>query len=67
MTEPEIHTWWPKLTAAAKEALGETEGGIIPAHVRLEIERITGREVDPGRRITAAESDFIRTQGEMVD
>ncbi|UNK71535.1 hypothetical protein [Microbacterium sp. H1-D42] len=70
MTEPEIHTWWPYLSIASKNAmqqvLADPDRG-LPVLICEEIEILTGAPVRPDRRLTQAEQDFIHTQQEMVD
>ncbi|MGB4137604.1 MAG: hypothetical protein WA971_13630 [Microbacterium sp.] len=67
MTEPEIHTWWPRLTAASKHLLDDLGDRPLPERVRDEIGLITGHSVPPDRCLSDGDRDFIRTQGEAVD
>ncbi|MDQ0615423.1 hypothetical protein QF046_003064 [Microbacterium sp. W4I4] len=67
MTDPEIHTWWPGLTAEAKYTLDAMDGEIIPDLVRDEIEQLTGSRMSRDERLNIADRDFIRTQREAVD
>ncbi|MFC7788815.1 hypothetical protein ACU045_07500 [Microbacterium sp. MAHUQ-60] len=67
MTDPEIHTWWPGLTAEAKNILDAMDGEIIPDLVRREVELITGSRMPRDERLSIADRDFIRTQREAVD
>ncbi|MFD5226399.1 hypothetical protein ACFWHT_12325 [Microbacterium sp. NPDC058342] len=67
MTEPEIHTWWPKLSADAKQALEEMEGALIPDRVREEVERIAGTRMPRDEQLSDTDLQFIRTQREQVD
>jgi len=67
MTDPEIHTWWPKLSADAKDTLDALGGDIIPDVVREEVERITGSRMSRDEHLTVQDRDFIRTQREAVD
>lgn len=64
---PEIHHWWPRLSAHAKQLLEDAEDGVVVDEVREEIERITGTTVDPSSRLSDGDRRFIRTQQEMVD
>lgn len=64
---PEIHHWWPRLSARSKQRLEAAEDGVVPDEVRAEIERITGAAVDPSARLSDGDRGFIRTQQEMVD
>lgn len=67
MSEPEIHTWWPYVRAASKEALEHIGHAPVPIDIREEIATITGEKVPEGYRLSARDHDFIRTQGEEVD
>lgn len=67
MTDPEIHTWWPLLSAEAKHALEALDGEIIPDLVRDEVETLTGVRMPREERLTMRDWDFIRTQREAVD
>ncbi|MDT0158293.1 hypothetical protein Q9R19_11705 [Microbacterium sp. ARD32] len=67
MTDPEIHTWWPLLSADAKHALDALGGEIVPDIVRAEVEIITGTRMLREERLTVRDRDFIRTQREAVD
>jgi hypothetical protein len=67
MTEPEIHTWWPSLTADAKHALDALGGETIPDIVRDEVEILTGVRMSREEQLTIRDREFIRTQGEVVD
>ncbi|BDZ40520.1 hypothetical protein [Microbacterium suwonense] len=67
MTDPEIHTWWPRLSAEAKEVLDALGGEIIPDIVRDEVELLTGTRMLRAERLTVRDRDFIRTQREAVD
>ncbi|WP_298861176.1 hypothetical protein [Microbacterium sp.] len=67
MTEPEIHTWWPGLTAEAKHALDILGGETIPDIVRDEVEILTGVRMPREEQLTIRDLEFIRTQGEVVD
>jgi len=67
MTDPEIHTWWPQLSADGKYALEALGGEVIPDVVRDEVERITGIRMPRDEQLTAGDRDFIRTQSEAVD
>lgn len=67
MTDPEIHTWWPGLTAVAKDTLDAVDGEIIPDLVRAEIEQLTGSRMSRDEHLSIADRDFIRTQREAVD
>lgn len=67
MTAPEIHTWWPRLSADAKHALDRLGDEPIPEAVRAEVERIAGAGMPADHRLTEGERDFIRTQREQVD
>ena len=51
-TLPEIHHWWPHLSARSKQLLEDTEDGVVLDEVREEIERITGATVDPSARLS---------------
>jgi hypothetical protein len=64
---PEVHQWWPHLSAHSKQQLEEGKDGVIPAEVRLEIEQIVGETVDPAARLSDGDRTFIRTQQEAVD
>jgi hypothetical protein len=64
---PEIHQWWPRLSARSKQLLEDADEGVVPDEVREEIERITGATVDPSARLSDGDRRFIRTQQEMVD
>lgn len=64
---PEVHQWWPHLSARAKQHLEETEDGAIPEDVREEIERIIDETVDSAARLSDGDRTFIRTQREAVD
>lgn len=70
MTGPEIHTWWPYLSIASKNAmepvLEETDQA-LPAMIRDEIESLTGLAVADDRRLTQHERNYISTQQEAVD
>lgn len=67
MTDPEIHTWWPRLSAEAKSTLDAMDGAIIPDLVRDEVEQITGSRMPRDERLSITDRDFIRTQRESVD
>ena len=67
MTDPEIHTWWPGLTADAKSTLDAMDGEIIPDLVRYEVEQLTGSRMPRDERLSITDRDFIRTQREAVD
>lgn len=67
MTDPEIHTWWPRLSADAKSTLDAMDGEIIPEMVRDEVEQITGSRMSRYDRLSITDRDFIRTQREAVD
>lgn len=67
MFDPEIHTWWPLLSADAKELLDDCGGEIVPDLVRDEVERITGSRVRRDQLLSEADRAFIRTQREQVD
>lgn len=64
---PEVHHWWPHLSARAKQQLEDAQDGVIPDEVRREIERILGASVDDAARLGEGDRAFIRTQGEAVD
>ena len=64
---PEIHQWWPRLSARAKQRIEEHDGDDVPDDVREEIEAIVGTRVDPSARLSDGDRRFIRTQQEMVD
>lgn len=66
-TLPEIHRWWPRLTARAKQELSAQRDGVVPDRVCREIEEILGAPVDPSARLSDGDRAFIRTQQEMVD
>lgn len=67
MTDPEIHTWWPSLSAEAKDVLDALGDQIIPDLVRDEVERLTGTRMMRDEHLTIRDRDFIRTQREAVD
>lgn len=67
MTDPEIHTWWPPLSADAKYTLDALGDEIIPDIVREEVERLTGTRMPRDEHLTSSDWDFIRTQREAVD
>lgn len=67
MTDPEIHTWWPLLSADAKSTLEALDGEIIPDLVREEVEALTGTRMPREERLSDRDWDFIRTQREAVD
>ncbi|WP_193596884.1 hypothetical protein [Microbacterium sp. YJN-G] len=67
MTDPEIHTWWPQLSADAKDTLDALGGDLIPDIVRDEVEHITGSRMPRDEHLTVHDRDFIRTQREAVD
>ena len=65
-----VEQWWPRLSIASKHAIldvmddnGDAE---IPADARAEIRALTDSETPP-THLNAAEREFIRTQGEIVD
>lgn len=62
---PNIESWWPRLSIAAKHRLLADLDAPIDAATGREIEALTGQA--PPNRLTAAEADFIRTQIEAVD
>ena len=64
---PEIHHWWPHLSARSKQKLEEQADGAVPDEVREEIERIIAASVDPFAQLSDSDRTFIRTQQEMVD
>lgn len=64
---PEVHRWWPHLSARSKQRLEESDDGVLPEQVRAEIERIVGTGVDPSAVLSDADRAFIRTQQESVD
>lgn len=64
---PEIHHWWPRLSAPSKKLLEDREDGSVPDEVREEIERIVGSDVDPSAQLSDGDRTFIRTQREIVD
>jgi hypothetical protein len=64
---PEVHHWWPHLSARSKRRLEDSEDGVIPEDVRREIEQIVGETVDPSARLSDGDRAFIRTQQEAVD
>ncbi|GAA4488394.1 hypothetical protein [Microbacterium panaciterrae] len=64
---PEVHQWWPHLSARAKQKLEERDDGVVPEDVREEIERIVGASVDPFAQLSDGDRTFIRTQQEAVD
>ncbi|OZB81600.1 hypothetical protein [Microbacterium sp. 13-71-7] len=64
---PEVHQWWPHLSARSKQRLEEQHDGVVPDDVREEIERIIGSTVDPSAQLSDGDRTFIRTQQEMVD
>ena len=64
---PEVHRWWPQLSARSKQRLEEQQDGLVPDDVREEIERIVGGTVEPTARLSDGDRTFIRTQQEMVD
>lgn len=64
---PEVHQWWPRLSARSKQRLEEADDGVVPDEVREEIERIVGEEVDPSARLSDGDRTFIHTQQEEVD
>ena len=64
---PEVHHWWPRLSARSKRLLEEHDDGAIPEEVRHEIERIVDHQVDPAAQLSDGDRTFIRTQQEIVD
>ena len=58
MTDPEIHTWWPRLSAEAKDVLDALGGDIIPDVVRDEVERMTGTRMLREERLTARDREI---------
>jgi hypothetical protein len=64
---PEVHKWWPHLSARSKQRLEKQDDGVVPDDVREEIERIVGEAVDPSAQLSDGDRTFIRTQREMVD
>jgi hypothetical protein len=64
---PEVHQWWPRLSARSKQRLEKQDDGVVPDDVREEIERIIGETVDPSAQLSDGDRTFIRTQQEMVD
>ncbi|MDQ4215585.1 hypothetical protein [Microbacterium capsulatum] len=64
---PEVHLWWPHLSAPSKSKLEEDPDGHVPDDVRAEIEQIVGTGVDPLARLSDGDRTFIRTQREAVD
>ncbi|MGN8024589.1 hypothetical protein [Microbacterium sp. 22242] len=64
---PEVHHWWPHLSARSKKLLEDREDGSVPDEVREEIERIVGSDVDRSAQLSDGDRTFIRTQREIVD
>lgn len=67
LTKPDIHNWWPRLSADGKRALDDQRGESIPDTVRQEVEALTGTPMAGDAKLTAQDRDFIRTQHEAVD
>ena len=67
MNLPDIHQWWPHLTIDAKHALETPSDGSVPSCVREEIRALPGTTVPEDARLSDADRDYIRTQGEAVD
>lgn len=64
---PEIHTWWPYLTAEARnDVLADLEAP-LSARVTREIALITGQKAASGALLSDRDRQFIRHQIEIVD
>ncbi|AMB59819.1 hypothetical protein [Microterricola viridarii] len=63
-----IERWWPQLSAEGKHEIQADLDAVLSAETVAQIAEITGLEIVEAEWVlTAAEKDFIRTQGEPVD
>ncbi|PPL17615.1 hypothetical protein [Microterricola pindariensis] len=63
-----IERWWPLLDADGKHEIQSDLDAALGARTRAQIGEIIGQEIaEVEWLLTAAEKDFIRTQGEPVD
>lgn len=64
---PEINTWWPYLTAAARNDVLEDLEAPLSERVVREIALITAQKATPGARLSDTDRQFVRHQTEIVD
>jgi len=64
---PPIHTWWPHLTARAREDVLRAPTAPLGDRVREEIAQLTGVQVGEDVRLDDRDRQFIAHQTEIVD
>ena len=64
---PPIHTWWPYLTAEARNDGLRDPNAPLTARVREESAQRTGADLAEGTRLDERDRQFVAQQTEIVD